>query len=483
MKTFEVGSSTTGGINVPAAPSLNLNFRAGGTDIESAIGSITGFEGTPILPPVSMLSLIEYRMANPWLAAVGLLLADAVSSADYTLEPREFDLTGRPLGKKRGQRKPDEQQYATGMAWLSREDMALDGVSTLGFSGFRSAAAQHLDQTGNLFIEVLRDMAGSRPMQLSLLLPQYVTYMLKKGDKRERLYQLDPYRGESWFEAYGTRPKGDKKTREFIHQRIPNTVSNVYGLPPWIEARESVDLDNAHRRYLKGFFGNHAAPRWLVHITQDPAWTGQDVDVTVLEKVESYVKNYLSANQGEMAGRSLILRYPGGILVKAEPMDAKLEDPTFPNTAKNARDEILAVRHTSLVDLGLPEGGYRATAETQSDNFRKQVLEPFAAPILSLVNRILHTPAPHGLGITDYDLALEFLDIEALLQRMKTLIAATGAPILTTDEARQLAGYEARGNDDLYIPANMIPAMGDSDGSSDPTASPDDSEDDLEVEP
>jgi phage portal protein BeeE len=475
MKTFEVGSSTIGGANIAPAPTLLLDFRAG-DDIttEATQGSLTALEGTPILPPVSALACIEYRMANPWLAAIGSLLADAVSTAAYTLKPREFDLSGQPIGTKRGQRKADQKQYAVAMAWLAREDVALDGVSPLDFAAFRRAAAHHIDQTGNLYIEVLRDKAAQGPRQLSLLLPQYVMYVLATKTKQERLYQLDPYRGEAWFERYGTRAKGDKSSREFLHQRLPNTVSNIYGLPAWIEARESVDLDNAHRRYLKGFFGNHAAPRWLIHVTQDPAWTGEEVQQSNLEKIEAIVKNYLSANAGEMAGRSLILRYPGGIIVKAEPMDAKLEDPTFPDTAKNARDEILAVRHVSLIDLGLPEGGYRATAETQSDNFRKQVLEPFAAPILALVNRILHSPAPHGLGITDYDLTLEFLDVEAILQRMKTIIEATGVPVLTPDEGRQLVGYEGKGDDNLYMPANMVPT------SVEPADSPDDLEDDQQ---
>jgi phage portal protein BeeE len=457
--TITVEGATTSGYVAPLSPTLNIDFRAGDELAELPKGSLTAFEGTPIPPPVSMLACIEYRMSNPWLAAVGLILADAISTADFTLEPREFDLAGNALGEKPGQRQVDERQYALGMAWLSRDDMALDGVSNLDFAAFRRAAAQHLDQTGNLFVEVLRDKAANGPRQLSLLLPQYVMYVLAKEDKKERLYQLDPYRGEAWFVRFGTRAKGQKDSREFLHQRLSNTVSNIYGLPPWIEARESVDLDNAHRRYLKGFFGNHAAPRWLIHITQDPTWVGDEVQQADLEKIESLVKNYLSANAGEMAGRSLILRYPGGIIVKADPMDAKLEDPTFPNTAKNARDEILAVRHTSLIDLGLPEGGYRATAETQSDNFRKVVLEPFAAPIVALVNRLLHSPAPYGLGITDYDLALEFLDVEALLQRMKTLIEATGVPILSPDEGRSIAGYEPKGDDTLYMPSNMVPGM------------------------
>ena len=56
-----------------------------------------------------------------------------------------------------------------------------------------------------------------------------------------------------------------------------------------------------------------------------------------------------------MAGRNLVIQFPGGLKVEAEALDTKVEDPTFGATAKGARDEILAVRHVSLIDLGLPD--------------------------------------------------------------------------------------------------------------------------------
>lgn len=450
MKSFTVSGGVVG---APEPKRLALRLAPeGALTPEESLAATTGYEGAQIAWPIAPLDLIDYWMSSPWLAAVGKVLADAISSAEFDLKPRSFNLEGLPI-------EPDEQQYATGMAWLSRDEFAQDGISTYDFAQYRKTAALHMDQTGNLFLEVIRNQTADRPLMVGIILPQYVMYALKRAAGRnvEHLYQIDPYRGEQWFIQYKMRPKGDRDSREFIHQRLPNTISNIYGLPPWIEARDSVEVDNNHRRYLKGFFANHSAPRWMVEITQDPAWTGAEADVAQVEKVYQLVTNYLSANRGEMAGRNLVLRYPGGILVKAQPMDHKLEDPTFGATAKNARDEILAVRHVSLIDLGLPEGGYRATAETQSDNFRKQVLEPFAAPIVGAINKILHAPAPYGLGITDYDLGLEFLGVEQVLARIETIIKATGRPVLSADEGREILGYEPKGDDDIYIPANLVP--------------------------
>jgi len=455
---FEVQGSTAG--YTDGALELRLVVDGGNLAqrVEEALGSVTGFTGTLIPWPLDPAAMIDYWHSNPWLAAIGKILAETMASAEYDLEPRAFRTDGTQLGKKTGETSHDQQQYATSMAWLSREDLAQDGVSLYGLPQFMQAAALHIEQTGNVFLEVMRDLGGRGPQRLGLMLPQYLTYIFDK-DRPPKLFQLDPYSGRRWFESYGTRARANDG-REFIHLRLPNTLSNVYGLPPWIEARDSVEVDNAHRKYLKGFFKNHGAPRWVIEITQDAAWQGPPPDTTARETLYTYIKSYLDANRGEMAGRNLLLQYPGGILIKVTPLDYKLEDPTFIETARNARDEILAVRHISLLNLGLPEGGYRATAENQSDNFERQVLQPFATPLLSAINRILTAKPPYGLGITDYRLVAEFRDVDIVQQRIEAVVKAAGRPVLTGDEGRELLGYEPRGDNQVLIPANLIPAEG-----------------------
>ncbi|MES4791950.1 MAG: hypothetical protein C4321_02240, partial [Chloroflexota bacterium] len=385
-----------------------------------------------------------------------------LAAADYDLEPLTRRPDGTRLGQGAGQTPHDLRQYDQGMAWLEREDLGQDGLALYSLPELARALAMHLDQTGNAFVEVVRDRGGRAPMRLSVLLPQYVSYVLRReqGIAQPLLYQLDPYWGQQWFVPFGTRRAGDRNAREFLHQRLPNSVSNVYGLPPWIEARQSVEVDNAHRSYLRSFFRSHAAPRWLIEVTQDPAWTGPQPDQQQVDQVRGLIVNYLSANAGDMAGRNLVLSYPGGILVKVVSMDQKVEDPTFGTTASNARDEIMAVRHVSLINLGLPEGGYRATAGQQSDNFERQTLLPFAAPLITMLNRVLRAPPPSGLGITDYRLTAEFRDVDIIQQRIEAVIKATGRPVLTGDEGRQLIGYEPVGDNDVLVPAGLVPIAG-----------------------
>ena len=410
--------------------------------------------------PIPASTMIDFYLSSPWLGAVGNLLADAVSSAKWDLAARDVDTLGQPLDRASDFDKAADTNYRRAKAWLAREDVGREGVSELDLSGLLRALALANDQTGNVFVEVLRSVDGAEPRQLSHLLPQFVWYEARdeQSGKRLVLRQEDPFGKPVDFVPFGARGPQDRDVREFLHQRQTNLASSYYGLPAWIPSRDSVEVDNEHRKYLRGFFKNHGTPRYMVTVTQDPAWQGAQPGDDALDELFKQVQGFLQANAGAMSGRNLILQYPGGITVTAQALDHKIEDPTFPNTAKLARDEILAVRHVSLLNLGLPEGGYRATAEQQSMDFQTQVLAPFAAPAVAIINRILHAPPPHGLGVTDYDFVLEFQDVEQFLRKIEALVKAAGAPILSQAEARQVLGWEPAGETKPLLPSTMIPA-------------------------
>lgn len=437
------------------APRLTLRIER--APVEDSEAARTHDARVRVPWPIPASQLIDFYLGSPWLGAIGNLLADAVASAEWDLTARDVDTQGESLDRARAFDKAADENYNRARAWLARETIGREGVSELDLRGLMRALCLAADQTGNVFVEILRDQAGREPMQVSHLLPQFVWYEAR-GD-RLVLRQEDPFGKPTDFIPFGTRGAGERDAREFLHQRNTNLASSFYGLPSWIASRDSVEVDNEHRKYLKGFFKNHGTPRYLIQVTQDPTWTGAQPGPTDIEELFRHIQSFLQANQGDMAGRNLILQFPGGIKVEAMPLDHKLEDPTFPNTAKLARDEILAVRHVSLLNLGLPEGGYRATAEQQSEDFVTQALKPFAAPAVTVINRILHAAPPHGLGITDYDFELAFDDAAQLLRKIEALVKATGAPILSQAEARQVMGYEPKGETLPLLPSTMLPAM------------------------
>lgn len=439
-----------------APPSL-LEFRvdAPNLDAEDSKAARTHDDAVQVPWPISARTLLDFYYGSPWLGAIGNLLADAVAAADWELVVRDVDVNGQLIQRTEDWVKEADEDYAKARAWLSREIVGREGVSELNLPGLLKAFARVADQTGNVFAEVIRDRGGQGPVQLQNLLPQFVWYEAAAGQLTLR--QLDPIRGWFNFVPFGSRGAGVKEQREYLHQREVNSASSYYGIPAWISARDSIEVDNEHRKYLRGFFGRHGTPRYMIEITQDPEWVGAQPSEDQIDAVFEHVRSFLNANAGDMAGRNLIIRYPGGVTVKATALDVKIEDPTFPNTAKNMRDEILAVRHISLLNLGLPEGGYRATADQQATDFTANVLVPFAAPAVAIVNRVLHAPTPSGLGVGAYDFALKFEGVDDLLARIKGVVEAVGGPVLSQVEGRQLMGYEPAGESTVFTPTTMLP--------------------------
>lgn len=392
------------------------------------------------------LVMISFYYESPWLGAIGNLLADAVAGATPTLEARD-DQT-----KAKGK---NDEEYKVAYQWLKREDMGGEGVSNLTISGLLRSFVMADDITGNIFVELIRNKAGTDLMRFQHLLPQYLRYEFK--EKELKLHQEDPYKGQHDFVPFGSRPSGDTQNREYIHIRQSNLLSSFYGVPQWYWSKTPVEVDNAHRMFLKGFFKRHSTPRHVVHITQDPAWTGVAPTKDDLDKIYAHALSFISANAGEMAGRSMVIQYPGGVIVKFEAVDAKVEDPTFSKLSSVSRDEILAVRRISMGMLGGSDTTNRSTAQENTNNFIALVLEPFAKPAVSIINTVLHAEKPHGLGIKNWDFKLNFERIDDTLRRINAVVNAVGGPVLTKDEGRvDFLGYEEDKQGKVYQPVNMI---------------------------
>ena len=369
-KPISVRGDTLGG---RGSSGLEIRFA----DAEEAFAAFAESSQSLVPWPSAPGGLIAFWMSSPWLAAVGGLLADSVSGASFELRAREVDLSGKLIDKSKLTKDDQDEDYGKAMAWLLRETFALEGVSELSLQGFLRSTALMYDQTGNVFCEVLRDRAGREFAALSVLLPQFVTYQSRKGGQNSakpfELLQVDPYFGEARFVPFGER---SGKEREFLHQRATNSLSSFYGLPAWLTARDSVGVDNAHRKYLKDFFSNNASPRWMIKITQNPDWQGLEPDENEIDALYTRVKSFLDANVGEMAGRNLVIQFPGGLKVEAEALDTKVEDPTFGATAKggarrNPGGEARVIDrpgasggrlpcHGGNAGQGLPAAGFRA---------------------------------------------------------------------------------------------------------------------------
>jgi capsid portal protein len=417
---------------------LKILTRSALTDQEKQDQSIYPDYDGIIAWHVTPQTAIDVWYQSSTVNAVGNLIADSMKMADFDLKASE------------DAENPSEEQKKKVTKWLSSLNFGREGVTSLTIQELASADVKYRQQTGNSFYEVIRNKAGTQPVTLSLFMSQYV-YIAKNPKRQSFTLVESPAIGSYKLKEYvpfGSRGR-TSRAHEFIHLREPNGLSSVYGVPPWIGVYESIQLDNAHRKYLNTFMSSSATPRWLVEITQDPAFVGafQLPDIAQVTQLRTTVSNYLRGNSEADARKHLVVSYPGGILIKITPLDSKSDDPTYATIAKLARDEILMNFHVSPMNLGSTDGGYRATAEEQTANFERTVLIPAIKPFISMVDRIISTPEPSGLGCPDWRISVNFRDVATIQRQIQAIVTATGRPILSQNEGREMIGY-ARSKDE-----------------------------------
>lgn len=412
-------------------------------------------------PPFDIRKAIELWSSSPWLAAVGKLIRDALVAAQVEVKPTP------------GVPDPDEGQKRVVEEWISRPEIAIDGTTELSINEFIAAAWLYADQTGNVFAEVLRSTGDGKPAALALIPPQQAMFhweqeraggLLEPAPDRPAaargrwILEQTAVSGYARFVPFGRRGENEG-LHEYLQFRRPNLLSGLWGVPDWIEASHSVEVDIEHRKYLLRFFASDSAPRRILWVTPSPEWIANGGTVPnpeIVEDAYKLIQSFMAANQGVASGKTLLVKLPGGVTIGELPLSAKANDPTYQDAAKLARDEILAIRRVSLIDLGLPEGGYRATAAEQSRNFRENVLRAGSRVGIELLNRLLRAPEPVGLGVTDWRVTANFERGEDLLARIEAVFKAVGVPFLDPDEGRQLIGYPERGDKSLYRPATMV---------------------------
>jgi len=368
--------------------------------------------------PVDPGKALELYLSSPPLYAVGNLVAGALSGAGVDF-----------LATEEGAYEAAKEVFGS-ITWMW-------GGVRVPWGEWVRVAIHSLEGTGNAFAEVVKD-----PPAVNLLYPSYTTMRWENGTP---VLEYAPPHGDRFALLPIDRKGGDEVGYVHVGYRTP--YSSVYGLPPWIAARESVELDIAHRRYLTSFMRGHATPRFIIHIK--PSSPDADVGTEEAAELAARIMAHMEERREGLTGASLIVAYPGTLDVKVEPLGGVGQDPTYAALSKNVLYEILMVRGVSLLHLGITEGGYRATASEQARALVQNLLSPAARLLAGLVEPLL----PEGVAL---ELAID--DRDTILSLVDAATRAAGVPVLTVDEARNLLGYEPLGDDRRYLPANMIEA-------------------------
>lgn len=398
-----------------------LHGKTEEVELRAALAPTTSVPDEGVLAwPVDALKAMEMYLSSPILRAVGGLIAQALAGSriDFLM----------PDGA-------DDVAYAEARAAWASTAYYWGGVP-VSWAEWVTLAIESLEATGNAWAEVA-------PGMVNLLAPQYAAFAVRDGQVRLR------YRPPLGPELDLPPWTGDEE-RGFVHAAHRSTWSVLYGLPPWISARYSVELDLAHRAYLRDFFQNNATPRYLVHIRPngDGAAGEQDADMLADRLID-----FFRARAGAMSGRNMVVSYPAGLTVEITPMAANGDDPTYQGLARLTLQEILMVRHMSMLHLGITEGGYRATASEQARGLVEYVLRPAGRLVGGMLERAIWPG-----GGPQIEFAID--DRDSVVALIEAAVKAAGVPVLTPDEARALLGYEPRGDDSLWRPSSMMPEPG-----------------------
>jgi len=388
-------------------PEARLELRA----VEPAMALPEG----GVTPPIDMARAIEFYMASPILTAIGGLIAESLAGAQVDWAGGESEAEYQAIKEAWG---------ATRWYW---------GGVPISWPEFVRLSVESLEATGNLFLEVAQGM-------VNILAPQYARYAVQGG--RLILQYASPMGLTLSLPPWGE----PGVERGYVHAAHRTIYHAVYGLPPWVGARDSVELDIAHRRYLQAFFWSSGTPRYLTRVWPDREAVVGEGEARLLGDA---LASFFRAQGGQAMHRNLVVSHPAGINVEVTPLEAKTQDPTYSTLARNVLQEILMVRHISMLHLGITEGGYRATAQEQGRMLTDYLLKP--------VGKLLSEAIDRALNSSPWRMEFNLDTPEATADMIEAAIKAAGVPILSPDEARALIGYEPKGDDSLWRPSSMYP--------------------------
>lgn len=219
------------------------------------------------------------------------------------------------LGFKDGKKKKPEMEAqefagAVGSEDLYEEtelDRALDPLCDTTFADVETALGEDYFQCANAYLEVVRESAEENAPIVGLHhIPSPDVHIFMEDDKRNWHYEIfNSLSGRArHFAKYGDLP--DFTTRggqtgnvanfsvepgvfsEVVHFRRPTSLHRYYGIPDWVSAVPSIELDQMIIQQNFDLFLNRGVPEFMLFIT------GAKLSRDDWEKVE----NALKANIG-----------------------------------------------------------------------------------------------------------------------------------------------------------------------------------------
>ena len=209
-------------------------------------------------------------------SAVGLGFTTEKEKREKTAPQPAFPGGIQPPQQPKGVNKEETSQADRR---LSKAENLLDPLCSISFQDVISSVCEDYWQTGNGYIEVVRDPSG-KIAGLHHIPAKYV-YINVEDDFYNMHYEILGQglgnvftSGDRAFAAYGDLDdfvgrKGvpnEARVSEVIHFRKPSSQSRWYGVPDWLAAVAAVELTQCLHQFQYDFFQNRAVPEFMLFL-------------------------------------------------------------------------------------------------------------------------------------------------------------------------------------------------------------------------
>lgn len=222
---------------------------------------------------------------------------------------------------------------------------------------------------GNGYLEVQRNFYG-KPVNLQNRL---ALYMRRASNLRDYIYLRNDLTGENYEYLDGS---------DVIHMMQPNLQQEIYGLPRYLPAMDSAELNSASTKFRVRYYKNGSHAGFILYAT----------DSKIDEAGWSKVKTQLRNSKGDGNFKNLLLRSPGGDPdgIKLIPISEVAAKDEFLNIKQVSAEDMLAIHRVPPVLMGIvpKTAGGLGDAATVAKVFAKNEVAPLQQAFLDINERL-----------------------------------------------------------------------------------------------
>lgn len=346
-------------------------------------------------------------LKNEWLFAAIRAIIDEILAAGFVIKGIDEDEEPSDVNKK------------------FLEDLFQRPNKHNTFSPFIDKCFTCLLVTGDMFIEVAKNMSGS-PGAL-----YYVDPSTMQWDEKQ----------DAWVQQMSSSTFADD---EILHPKIPSLRSDRWGQSPLDVIARGITLDIYATDFNRDFFKSGAHPKGILSAKPGDGSSGFDYETFLAEEKRL-------REQGTANPRGYMFLYGVGF----EALSMSNRDMEFSELTKIIRDKIISVygvppHKISIIESGNLGGG---TGENQDMNFKKRL----RSWMILLEDEINYRLIP-ATGIEDCKFEFGDIDFEDKKKRAEIEDIRLKNGTLTINQVRK--GYsedDISGGDEPLVASNLVP--------------------------